>query len=264
MAPTAAGPGLLGLSLVLCAGCLGAPPVARMTDGGIGGGSGGSVTGTGGSVTGTGGSVTGTGGSATGTGGSATDAGSDTKTDTVVADTGTDSAIDASPATITVTSTSLTEGATFMATNTCAGANTSPPLSWTAGPTGTMSYTVSLTDLSVAGTAVQWILWDIPATTTALPAMLPAGSPLTTPISAMQLHQAAFFGAGTNYRGPCPGASGPHNYQFQVNAIGTATLAGTAGMTTDQIQALAQPASLAHGNLNGVSSAMMPPADAGG
>ena len=251
---------LFVVSLTLAVGAFGACSSSSTTTG-TGGHTGtGGATGTGGTVTGTGGHI-GTGG-ATGTGGSATDGGSDARTDTVVADTGADRAVDASPATITVTSTALAENAMFMAANTCAGVNTSPPLTWTAGPTGTMSYTVALTDLSNG--AVHWILWDIPAGTTTLPPALPAGSPLTTPIMAMQLHRTAFFGAGTDYRGPCPGANGPHNYQFQVNAIGTTTLPGTAGLTTDQIQVLAQAAALAHGNLDGVSSAMMAPADAGG
>lgn len=247
---------LFVVSFILAAGAFGACSSSSKTTG-TGGhtGTGGAATGTGG--TGTGG--TGTGGTVAGTGGSA-DAGRDTTPDTVAADTGADRAVDASPATITVTSTALAENAMFMATNTCAGANTSPPLTWTAGPAGTMSYTVSLTDLSI--NAVHWILWDIPAGTTTLPPGLPPGSPLTTPIMAMQLHRTAFFGAGTEYRGPCPGTNGPHDYQFQVNAIGTGTLAGTAGMNTEQILGLAQAASLAHGNLDGVSSAMMP--DAGG
>src|SRR5438046_2819209 len=55
---------------------------------------------------------------------------------------------DGSAASITLTSTALAAGAAFAAENTCAGVNTSPPLSWTAGPAGTMSYVVSLTDLS--------------------------------------------------------------------------------------------------------------------
>jgi Raf kinase inhibitor-like YbhB/YbcL family protein len=213
------------------------------------------------------GGATGSGGNATGTGGNATDAGSDTKTDTVVADTGSDRAIDASPATITVTSSALAEGGTFMATNTCAGVNTSPPLTWTAGPAGTMSYTVALTDKTNG--AVHWIIWDIPSTTTSLAAALPAGSPLTTPANAKQVHRTQFFQAGTDYRGPCP-MGALHTYEFQVNAIGTATLGGvTAGvladpMNSDMVQGLAQGASLAHGNLTGSSSAMMPPADAGG
>jgi len=248
--------GPFAVALILAAGAFGACS-SSSNNSGTGGapGSDGSATGTGGSTSGTGGSATGTGGSAAGTGGrAATDGGNDV-------------AGDASPATITVTSGSLTEGATFMDTNTCAGINTSPPLSWTAGPTGTMSYSVALTDKTNG--AVHWIIWDIPATTTALPAALPAGSPLTTPVMAKQVHRTQFFQAGTDYRGPCPNGN-PHTYEFQVNAIGTATLGGVttpvlnAATNSDMVQALAQAASLAHGNLTGMSSARAGAADAGG
>jgi Raf kinase inhibitor-like YbhB/YbcL family protein len=163
---------------------------------------------------------------------------------------------------MTLTSTALTEGAVFQDTNTCAGVNTSPPLTWNAGPSGTLSYAVDLTDMT--NSAVHWVIYDIPAATTALPAALPGDTTLTTPVSAKQIHRAAFFGAGGAYRGPCPNGN-LHNYRFQVNAIGTATLAGVTGTSTsDDVKGLVQAASLAHGDLNGTSSARAAPADASG
>lgn len=167
-----------------------------------------------------------------------------------------------SAASMTLTSSALAAGAAFAPENTCAGANTSPPLTWTAGPSGTMSYAVTLTDLDNG--AVHWVIWDIPSGTTSLPANLPGDTTLTTPVMAKQLHKAQFFGAGGAYRGPCPmGAT--HTYQFEVNAIGSATLAGISGAsTTEDIRTLAQDASLAHGDLRGTSNAAMPPADGGG
>jgi phosphatidylethanolamine-binding protein (PEBP) family uncharacterized protein len=100
---------------------------------------------------------------------------------------------------------------------------------------------------------------------------LPGDQTLATPAGAMQLHRFLFFGAGFDYRGPCP-AGATHTYQFEVNAIPTTTLAGvTTGnpdagttSTTEQIQALARAASLGHGDLSGTSNAATPPADAGG
>jgi Raf kinase inhibitor-like YbhB/YbcL family protein len=162
---------------------------------------------------------------------------------------------------MTLTSTAFANGGAFPPANTCAGVNTSPPLTWTAGPTGVTSYAVDLTDMTNG--AVHWVIWDIPANTTSLPAALPGDATLTTPVMGKQLHRAAFFGAGSDYRGPCPNGA-VHNYRFQVNAIPTATLAGVAGMTTDQIKVLIQGVSLAHGDLNGTSDARMAPADAGG
>ena len=168
-----------------------------------------------------------------------------------------------SPATITLTSAALTEGAVFAAENTCAGVNTSPPLTWTAGPTGTMSYAVVLSDLNNA--AAHWVIWDIPSGITSLTAALPGDSPLTTPpVGAKQLHKFQFFGAGGAYRGPCPGANGPHTYTFEVSAVPTATLTLGASPTTEQIRVVLQAVALGHGDLSGTSSATAPPADAGG
>jgi Raf kinase inhibitor-like YbhB/YbcL family protein len=167
-----------------------------------------------------------------------------------------------SPMSMSLTSTALVSGGMFAAANTCAGANTSPPLTWTAGPSGTMSYAVSLVDLDID--AVHWVIWDIPATTLALPADLPGDTTLTTPVMAMQVHKVEFFGAGGAYRGPCPSGA-THTYQFQVNAIGTAMLAGvTTASTTEAVRSAVVAASLAHGDLLGTSNATAPPVDAAG
>jgi Raf kinase inhibitor-like YbhB/YbcL family protein len=163
---------------------------------------------------------------------------------------------------LTLTSTALTEGSAFPAANTCAGANVSPTLTWTAGPTGTLSYAIVLTDLSID--AVHWVIWDIPAGTTSLTADLPGDSTLTTPAGAKQVHKLEFFGAGGSYKGPCPSGN-EHVYQFEVDAIGTATLAGvTTTSSTADIKTAVQAASLAHGDLEGTSNATAPASDAGG
>jgi Raf kinase inhibitor-like YbhB/YbcL family protein len=161
------------------------------------------------------------------------------------------------PETLTLGSSSLAQGAAFLAVNTCAGANTSPPFTWTAGPAGTQSYAVSLTDLTI--NAVHWVIWDLPATTTSLPAALPGDTALASPPGAKQIHKVEFFGAGGAYRGPCPSGKN-HVYQFEVNAIGAATLAGVgATPTAEGVKAAVQAASLAHGNLEGTSNATAAP-----
>jgi Raf kinase inhibitor-like YbhB/YbcL family protein len=204
---------------------------------------------------GTGGAGGGAGGSGGGAGGSGIDGSA--HQDSSSGDTAADAF---SPASIALTSTALTEGAAFAAANTCAGVNTSPPLTWTAGPAGTMSYAVALIDVSI--NAVHWVIYDIPAVTMSLPAALPGDTTLTTPVSAKQIHRAAFFGAGGAYRGPCPSGA-THTYRFEVSALGTTTLAGVTGASTsDEVQALVAAAALAHGDLNGTSNATAPPADA--
>jgi Raf kinase inhibitor-like YbhB/YbcL family protein len=178
--------------------------------------------------------------------------------DAAVSDGATDSA-----ASLTLTSTALSQGGTFLAENTCAGVNTSPPLTWSAGPTGTLSYAISLTDLDIS--AVHWVIWDIPAGTTSLTAALPGDTTLTVPpVGAKQIHKIEFFGAGGAYRGPCPSGL-THTYQFEVNAIGSATLGGVSGTSTsEQVKAAVQAASLAHGDLSGTSNATAPATDGGG
>jgi Raf kinase inhibitor-like YbhB/YbcL family protein len=110
------------------------------------------------------------------------------------------------------------EGQTIPATHTCAGANTSPPLNWTAGPNGTQSYAIVFTDKS--NNLRHWAIWDIPATTTSLPANLPKMAMLTMPAGAKQV---AFQGMG--YAGPCPGAN-EHTYEFALYAVNVLPLPG--------------------------------------
>jgi Raf kinase inhibitor-like YbhB/YbcL family protein len=180
--------------------------------------------GTGGAATGgssTGGSATGgssTGGSSTGgssgSGGSGvTDGGG--KLDAAV---GLDAAGAGDGGPFALTSSAYTEGMTIPAANTCAGANTSPPLSWTAGPSGTKSYTLIFTDKS--NMLVHWALWDLPPTTMSLPASLPTGSPLTAYGGAQQVSI-----SGAKYAGPCPGGN-VHTYQFDLYAVDVDKLPG--------------------------------------
>jgi Raf kinase inhibitor-like YbhB/YbcL family protein len=230
-------------------------------DAGVGGAGMGGVSGTGG-VNGTGGAGgspdAGARGGVDGGGGTGPDAGtiSDARaSDTLLADSGVP---------MSLTSTSLTAGGTFALANTCAGTNTSPPLTWTAGPAGTLSYAIILTDVTLAPNNVtQWVIWDIPAGVTSLPSALPGTTTLTTPVIAKQVHKIELYGAGGAYRGPCPGGQF-HAYQFEVDAIFTATLNGvTAGTsTTEQVRAAVQAASLANATLNGISNATAPPSDA--
>ena len=165
-----------------------------------------------------------------------------------------------SPSDITLTIPALA-GGTFPDANTCAGVNVSPQMSWTAGPTGTMSYAVVLTD--TFQNAAHWVIWDIPSTTMMLPAGLPGDAVLTDPAGAKQLHKALFFGAGSSYRGPCPSGA-THTYQFEITAVPMATLTIGPNPTTEQIRAVLQNVGIGHGDLTATSNAAMPPADAGG
>ena len=196
---------------------------------GTGGGAAGR-NGTGGVVSGTGGAVSGTGGAASGTGGQG------------------------GPATLTLTSTVLANGGTFLPAYTCAGDNHSPPLAWTAGPTGTQSYAIVMIDTSI--NRYHWAIWNMAATVRALPETLPAGASITTPVSAMQ----AITGTGTpGYQGPCPSGN-LHTYVFTAYALDVATLPGVAatGVMAQAVYTAIQSHVLASGTLSGTSNATRP------
>jgi len=113
--------------------------------------------------------------------------------------------------------------------NTCSidgspGGNESPDLSWTNAPAGTQSFVVVFYDVSAAFT--HWGMYNIPATTTALPQN--AGVPGST--YGQQVYNDFFTAAA--YGGPCPPigvAPFAHHYQFTVYALDeTLTLYGSA------------------------------------
>jgi Raf kinase inhibitor-like YbhB/YbcL family protein len=153
----------------------------------------------------------------------------------------TDATVDAPPSggMLTLTSPVLTEGAMIAEANTCDGANTSPQLAWTGDAMGAQSYAVVLTDKS--NNLVHWVIYDIPASATGLPA---AVQKVYEPTNVMGAHQTASYQATTRgYLGPCPPANGgAHTYEFALWGVDVATLPGTSMMTTraEIVMALAQ------------------------
>jgi Raf kinase inhibitor-like YbhB/YbcL family protein len=129
----------------------------------------------------------------------------------------------------TLTTTAFKPGAAIPDANTCNGANTSPDLAWTNPPTGAKSFAVVLTDRTA--TLTHWVIYDIPATATSLPAHIdntfqPAnvtGAHQT--VSVMSQQPKPVIG----YFGPCPPQPPAHTYQFTVYALDVATLPGLSG-----------------------------------
>jgi len=121
---------------------------------------------------------------------------------------------------MTLTSSAWPDGGTIPAKYTQAGDEFSPPLAWSNAPEGVVSYALIVHDVDAAignGTddVLHWMLWNIPATVTAIHehapglAQLPDG---TRQISA----------TGPYYRGPGALASGPpHHYVFELFALDT-------------------------------------------
>ena len=136
-----------------------------------------------------------------------------------------------------LTSSEHLDGAVFADALTCAGAGRSPSLAWTGGPAGTKSYAITFLDetLTAKGNAngYHYVIWDIPASTLALPQNLPSGASLTTPVVAKQLSPANGFDnlPANTYFGPCPNAIGntanTDTYAFTLYALSVEQLIGT-------------------------------------
>ena len=99
-------------------------------------------------------------------------------------------------------------GAEIPTEYTCDGANTPPPLSWSAVPNGTKSIAVLVDDPDAPkGTFTHWLVAGLPATATSLGDKLPDGA-----------FAAKNDKGDAGYTGPCP-PTGKHRYRFQVFAL---------------------------------------------
>ncbi len=99
--------------------------------------------------------------------------------------------------------------ATYVAKN--GGGNMSPPLSWGSAPAGTAFFAIQMVDLDTGNPFLHWMITNIPATTTSLPAGITAGNNLAAPPEAIGANQALA------YRGPNP--PNLHRYEFTIYAI---------------------------------------------
>jgi hypothetical protein len=100
---------------------------------------------------------------------------------------------------------------------TCDGADVSPELSWSNPPAGTKSFALIVDDPDApAGNWNHWVLFNVPAATTALPEgvnkidELPSGE-----------RQGRNDFRKIGYNGPCPPAGKPHRYFFKLHALDT-------------------------------------------
>jgi Raf kinase inhibitor-like YbhB/YbcL family protein len=214
-----------------------------------------SGTGTGGTLGNAAGSSNGGGGSGTGgsTGGSSTAGG------------GGSSSGGSGSGTFAITSSAHAEGAVFADTFTCAGEGTSPPLAWTAGPGGTKSYAITFFDTTLvdmnSALGYHWVMWDIPAGTLALPAKLPSGANLTTPVVAKQMAPVNPFDGWPKdtFFGPCPNANGngttTDTYAFTIYALSVEHLTGDLTSVKNVETAIKASTPLATAKLTGKSSA---------
>jgi Raf kinase inhibitor-like YbhB/YbcL family protein len=120
----------------------------------------------------------------------------------------------------TITSSAFAPNGSIPRKYTCEGDQTSPPAEWSGAPSGTKSLALIVEDPDVPDPAkpertyVHWVIYNIPAGTTAIPenaakAGLPTGAVHGYNDSKKQ-----------TYAGPCP-PIGRHRYFFKLSALDT-------------------------------------------
>jgi len=121
---------------------------------------------------------------------------------------------------LTMTITAFADGTDIPVKYTAAGTATSPEITWTNVPAGTMSFVLHMHDLEASRNhttedMLHWLVWNIPATETDIPEGVPMGPQL--PDGAYQISA-----TGRVYRGPGAPATGPrHHYTFELFALDT-------------------------------------------
>ena len=119
---------------------------------------------------------------------------------------------------MTLSSPAWPDGGQIPPKYTQAGDEASPPLAWSGAPDGVASYVLLVHDVDAAigpGTddVLHWMLWNIPASVTALREHMPANP--QQPDGTRQISA-----TGPYYRGPGAPASGPaHHYVFELYAL---------------------------------------------
>jgi Raf kinase inhibitor-like YbhB/YbcL family protein len=106
----------------------------------------------------------------------------------------------------------------------CTGANTSPALHWQGAPADTKSFAVTVydPDAPTGSGWWHWVIYNVPASSTGLPAG--AGDPKKSVAPAGSVQGNTDFGT-PGYGGPCPPPGDkPHRYIFTVYALKVAKL----------------------------------------
>lgn len=114
-----------------------------------------------------------------------------------------------------------------------AGADVSPAIEWSGAPAGTQSFALAFHDLSnIAGQSpfTHWVMWNIPAASTGLPAELPAGTEPGVP--AENTRQVSFNGNGAFAgSGRCGNV-----YEFVLYALSVSELEPPDTSSADAVQ----------------------------
>jgi Raf kinase inhibitor-like YbhB/YbcL family protein len=105
----------------------------------------------------------------------------------------------------------------------CSGGNLSPALAWSGAPAGTKSFALLVhdPDAPTGSGWWHWLVYNLPASTTSLPAG--AGDPRKNLLPAGAVQGRTDFGS-PGYGGPCPPPGSPHHYHFRIYALKVAAL----------------------------------------
>jgi Raf kinase inhibitor-like YbhB/YbcL family protein len=134
----------------------------------------------------------------------------------------------------------------------CTGENESPPLEWANPPAGTKGFALLVhdPDAPTGSGWWHWVVYNIPADATSLPAGAGKADGKTLPKGAVQGN--TDFGS-PGYGGPCPPpGSGNHHYNFVLYALKVDKLELPANATPAMISFSAQANAIAKVKLTGL------------
>ncbi len=120
--------------------------------------------------------------------------------------------VHAHAAQLELTSPDFSNNGKIPASYTCNGDNIPPTLSWKNVPANTVAFALVVTNPDAADgqTFFNWVIYNIPGTTTSLPEKMPL--PVGTLVG--------FNGyVDARYAGPCPENSALHHYYFTLYAL---------------------------------------------
>ena len=126
---------------------------------------------------------------------------------------------------LTLTSPAFAAGQAIPKKYTCEGDDRSPPLAWSGAPAGTRSFALIVDDPDAPDPAaprmtwVHWVLYNLPATTTALTEDSSSGALPTSAVEGRNDFGRVRFG------GPCPPV-GRHRYFHKLYALDVVLPAG--------------------------------------
>jgi Raf kinase inhibitor-like YbhB/YbcL family protein len=144
-------------------------------------------------------------------------------------------------ANFTLLSTGFSDGQKLPPEYTCNKGSSSPELHWTNAPKNTQAFALLAKGLdSPMGIVYGWVLFNIPANVTALPAAI-QNLPDGTQIGKNALGR-------YNYYGPCPPDSAQHHYEFELFALNSPLTVSSDADVKDIVAAI-KAASIAQAKL---------------